>query len=163
PITYSLTGTDAAKFNINASSGVVTLKAVADFQTQPAYSFIVNASDGTLTSTEAVTVSVVDVAPTIASAPASTPVTDQPPTPTAPAPPHTSTPPLHDALPISDHLFADRHRRRQVQYQRLQRRRHPEGGRRLPDPAGLQFHRQRQRRHLDLNRGRHRLRRRRRA
>ena len=67
PITYSLTGTDAAKFNIDATSGVVTLKAVADYQTQPSYSFVVDASDGSLVATQAVTVAVTDVAPTITS------------------------------------------------------------------------------------------------
>src|SRR5579872_5254750 len=66
-VTYSLSGTDASSFNINASTGVVTLKNIADYQTKSSYSINVTASDGTLSSTQAVTVSVTDVAPTITS------------------------------------------------------------------------------------------------
>ena len=57
-VTYSLSGTDASLFNINAATGVVTLKAIADYQTKSSYSINVVASDGTLSSTKAVTVTV---------------------------------------------------------------------------------------------------------
>src|SRR5204863_6126299 len=63
-VTYSLAGADASYFTINASSGVVKLISVANYQTKPSYSINVIASDGTLSSTQAVTVSVTDVAPT---------------------------------------------------------------------------------------------------
>jgi hypothetical protein len=67
-LTYSLSGTDASAFTINSSTGVVTLRAISDYQTKPSYSLNVIASDGTLNTTEAVTVNVTDVAPTITSA-----------------------------------------------------------------------------------------------
>ena len=44
-ITYSLTGADAAAFNINATNGVVTLKASPDYETQKSYTFNVVATD----------------------------------------------------------------------------------------------------------------------
>ena len=71
-LSYSLTGTDAGSFDINASTGVVTLKASANYESKASYSFNVVATDngtGTLTDTKAVTVSVTDVneAPTITS------------------------------------------------------------------------------------------------
>src|SRR5476651_2656196 len=71
-VTYSLSGTDATLFNINSSTGVVTLKAIPDYQTKPSYSINVVASDGTLSSTQAVTVSVSDIAPTITSSASAT-------------------------------------------------------------------------------------------
>ncbi|NTU58363.1 MAG: hypothetical protein HGB00_05520 [Chlorobiaceae bacterium] len=46
PLTYSLSGADASLLNINATSGAVTLKASADFETKASYSFNVVASDG---------------------------------------------------------------------------------------------------------------------
>ena len=71
-LSYSLTGTDAGSFDINASTGVVTLKASANYEAKASYSFNVVATDngtGSLTDTKAVTVSVTDVneAPTITS------------------------------------------------------------------------------------------------
>jgi VCBS repeat-containing protein len=63
-ITFSLSGTDADAFAIDASSGAVTLKTSADFETKSSYSIDVIATDdgtGTLTDTQAVTVSVADV------------------------------------------------------------------------------------------------------
>ena len=44
-VTWSLTGTDAALFSINASTGVVTLVENPDFETQPSYEFTVVATD----------------------------------------------------------------------------------------------------------------------
>jgi hypothetical protein len=59
-LTYSLSGTDAAAFAIS-STGVVTLKAPADFEAKSSYSFTVTASDGELSDTQAVTVTVGNV------------------------------------------------------------------------------------------------------
>ncbi|MBR7889685.1 DUF4347 domain-containing protein [Marinomonas sp. A79] len=66
---YSLTGTDAGLLNINATTGEVTLKASADYETQSSYSFNVVATDngagnynsGSLSSSQATTVSVIDI------------------------------------------------------------------------------------------------------
>ena len=63
-LTYSLTGADAALLNINASTGAVTLKNSADYETKNTYSFNVVVTDngtGNLTDTKAVTVSVNDL------------------------------------------------------------------------------------------------------
>lgn len=63
-LTYSLSGTDAALLNIDATSGEVTLKESADFEAKASYSFDVTATDdgdGSLSDTQAVTVSVIDV------------------------------------------------------------------------------------------------------
>ncbi|MDP2549475.1 cadherin repeat domain-containing protein, partial [Oceanobacter sp. 4_MG-2023] len=45
-VTFSLGGTDAAYFSIDASTGEVTLLADADYETKPSYSFTVTATDG---------------------------------------------------------------------------------------------------------------------
>jgi len=76
-LSYSLTGTDAGSFDINASTGVVTLKASANYEAKASYSFNVVATDngtGSLTDTKAVTVTVTDVneAPSITSGSAGT-------------------------------------------------------------------------------------------
>ncbi len=87
PITYSLSGTDASYFNINASTGAVTLKAVSDYQTKNSYSINVVAADTYGNTTQAISVAVTDVAPTITSSASftvvegtaiSTPVLQQP-------------------------------------------------------------------------------------
>ncbi|MBF0190716.1 MAG: cadherin domain-containing protein, partial [Magnetococcales bacterium] len=67
---YSLGGTDASLFSIDAATGVVTLKAAADYESQSSYAINVIVTDsGGLTDTQAVTIGVVDVneAPTITS------------------------------------------------------------------------------------------------
>ena len=54
-LSYSLTGTDAGSFDIDASTGVVTLKASANYESKASYSFNVVATDngtGTLTDTK---------------------------------------------------------------------------------------------------------------
>ena len=75
-LTYSLSGADAALFNINATTGVVTFKSAPDYQA-PAdagannvYDVNVTASDGTNSATKAVAITVTDVnqAPTVTSA-----------------------------------------------------------------------------------------------
>lgn len=63
-ISYSLGGTDASLLNIDSSTGEVTLKDSANYEVKSAYSFNVIATDsgaGSLNSSKAVTVSVVDV------------------------------------------------------------------------------------------------------
>ncbi|HKX79749.1 MAG TPA: cadherin domain-containing protein [Novosphingobium sp.] len=65
-LTYTLSGTDAAAFNVS-NAGVVTLKAPADFETKSSYSFNVVASDGELTATRAVVLTVTNVGPTFTS------------------------------------------------------------------------------------------------
>ncbi len=62
-LSYSLTGTDASLFDIHASTGVVTLKASANYEVKSSYSFNVVVTDsgtGNLTDTKAVTVTVID-------------------------------------------------------------------------------------------------------
>ena len=66
-VTYSLAGADAGSFTIDPNTGAVTIDVVPSFATKPSYSISVIASDGTLSSSHAVTVSVGDVAPVISS------------------------------------------------------------------------------------------------
>ena len=67
-LTYSLSGTDASLFNINATTGVVTFKsapnyeAPADAGANNVYNITVGASDGAITTTKAVAVTVTNVA-----------------------------------------------------------------------------------------------------
>ena len=63
-LSYSLTGTDAGSFDIDASTGVVTLKASANYEAKSSYSFNVVVTDngtGSLTGSKAVAVTVLDV------------------------------------------------------------------------------------------------------
>ncbi|WP_373003676.1 cadherin domain-containing protein [Sulfurimonas sp.] len=67
-ITYSLSGTDAASFDVNSSSGVVTFKVAPDYETKSSYSFNAIASDGVNSDTQSVTINInniSDVIPTI--------------------------------------------------------------------------------------------------
>src|SRR6266705_63628 len=71
-LSYSLCGADAGAFDINSSTGEVTLKAPANYEAQNVYHIDVTATDGgagNLSDTKAVTISVTDVneAPTITS------------------------------------------------------------------------------------------------
>jgi hypothetical protein len=59
-LTYSLAGTDADLFQINAS-GQVTLKNSANYEAKPSYDFTVQVFDGVNTSEQAVTLSVSNV------------------------------------------------------------------------------------------------------
>ena len=63
-LTYSLSGTDAASFDINASTGVVTFKTAPDYETKVTYTFAVTASDGSLSETQDVTITVANVVET---------------------------------------------------------------------------------------------------
>ena len=66
-VTYSLTNNAGGRFAINASTGVVTVanSALLDYESAPghAYSITVQASDGTLTSSQTFSIAVTDVAP----------------------------------------------------------------------------------------------------
>ena len=75
-LTYSLTGTDAALFNINATTGAVTFKSSPNYEApgdagaNNVYDLTVRASDGTTTTSQAVAITVTNVneAPTVTSA-----------------------------------------------------------------------------------------------
>ena len=75
-LTYSLTGTDAARFNINSTTGAITFKATPNYEAPTdsgannVYDVTVRASDGVNTTSKAVAISVTNVneAPTITSA-----------------------------------------------------------------------------------------------
>ena len=69
-LTYSLSGTDASKFDIGNSSGQITVKSALDYETKTSYSVTVGVSDGknasgsadtTVDDTIAVTINVTDV------------------------------------------------------------------------------------------------------
>ena len=83
-LAYSLTGTDAAKFNIGSTTGQITVKAVLDYEDDNSYSVTVNVTDGkkadgtadtAIEDTIAVTINVTDVAepPAAPGAPTVTP------------------------------------------------------------------------------------------
>jgi hypothetical protein len=62
-VTYRLTGEDSPLFEVNASTGVVVLKAAADYEVRRSYTFnVVATDDGGLSSVQPVAVSVVDIA-----------------------------------------------------------------------------------------------------
>ena len=75
-LTYSLSGADAALFNINATTGAVSFKSSPNYEAPTdtggnnVYDVVVSASDGTNTATKAVAITVnnVNEAPTITSA-----------------------------------------------------------------------------------------------
>ena len=66
-LTYSISGTDAAKFTINPATGVVVFITAPDFEIPTdaggdnAYNFVVTASDGTLTDAQSFTLTVTPV------------------------------------------------------------------------------------------------------
>jgi VCBS repeat-containing protein len=74
-LTYSLAGTDAARFNINSTTGAVTFKSPPNYEAPSdrgannVYNVTVRASDGALTTSRAVAITVTDVneAPVITS------------------------------------------------------------------------------------------------
>ena len=75
-LSYSISGTDASLFNINATTGAVTFKASPNYEAPTdagannVYDVTVSASDGSLTTNKAVAITVTNVneAPTITSA-----------------------------------------------------------------------------------------------
>ncbi len=60
-LAYTLSGTDAASFDIVRATGQLKTKAALDFETKNSYSVIVKVSDGTLTNTIRVTITLIDV------------------------------------------------------------------------------------------------------
>ena len=88
PLTYSLGGTDAGKFDFLASSAQLRTKANEryDFEAQPSYAVTVTVDDGTVSVSAAVTISLTDV--------------DEPPLAPA-APTVTATPNATDSLSVS--------------------------------------------------------------
>ena len=60
-LTYSLSGTDAASFSIDAATGQLKTEAALDYEKKTAYVLIVIASDGTLTGSISVTINVTNV------------------------------------------------------------------------------------------------------
>src|SRR5205814_392160 len=68
-VSYAHRGGGAAAFTIDGSTGAVSFNAVPDYETKSSYSFTLEAADASgATSSQAVTISVTDVAPVISSA-----------------------------------------------------------------------------------------------
>ena len=63
-LTYTLSGTDAAAFGINSTTGQLRTKAALDYETKTSYSVIVSVSDGSLTDIISVTINITDLADT---------------------------------------------------------------------------------------------------
>ncbi len=59
-LTYSISGEDAASFDINSTSGVVTFKIEPDYETKKSYSFTATVSDGNTTATQDITITITD-------------------------------------------------------------------------------------------------------
>ena len=60
-LTYTLGGTDAAAFEIDATTGQLKTKAALDYETKTTYTVTITASDGSLTDTITVTINITDV------------------------------------------------------------------------------------------------------
>ena len=60
-LTYSLGGTDAATFGIDATTGQLKTKAPLDYETKTTYTVTVTVSDGSLTDTITVTINITDI------------------------------------------------------------------------------------------------------
>ncbi len=61
PVSYALGGADANAFTIDEDDGEVRLKAVSDFEAKASYAFAVIASQGSTSTTKAVTLSVTNI------------------------------------------------------------------------------------------------------
>ena len=61
PLTYTLSGTDAASFSIVRTTGQLKTKAALDYETKSSYSVVVTVSDRALKDTIRVTISITDV------------------------------------------------------------------------------------------------------
>ena len=66
-VTYSLGGTDTGLISINSSSGIMTFNNAPDYEVKNSYAVILTASDGTLSSTQNITITITDVTPAITS------------------------------------------------------------------------------------------------
>jgi len=60
-LSYTLTGIDENDFNINTSTGEIRLKSDANYEVKSSYSFIINVSDGTYTSSKTILLNISDV------------------------------------------------------------------------------------------------------
>ena len=60
-LTYTLSGTDAAAFDIDSTTGQLKTKAALDYETKNTYSVTVKAADGILTDTIRVMIAIIDV------------------------------------------------------------------------------------------------------
>ncbi len=60
-LTYALSGTDAASFDIDTTNGQIKTKAALNYETKSSYSVVVTASDETLSDTINITINVTDV------------------------------------------------------------------------------------------------------
>ena len=66
PLTYSISGTDAALFEVNANTGAITFKRTPDFEfaddadADNVYNLVLQVSDGNLMSTQDVAITVTD-------------------------------------------------------------------------------------------------------
>ncbi len=60
-LTYTLGGTDAASFGIDATTGQLKTKAALDYETKSSYTVTISVSDGSLTDTITVTINITDV------------------------------------------------------------------------------------------------------
>ena len=63
-LTYSLSSTDASSFSIDSTSGQLSTKTTLDYETKSVYIVTVTVSDGNLTDTITVVISIIDVAET---------------------------------------------------------------------------------------------------
>ena len=63
-LTYTLSNTDAVTFNIDSTTGQLKTKAALDYETKRIYIITVSVSDGSLTATIYVIISIIDVADT---------------------------------------------------------------------------------------------------
>ena len=60
-LTYSLGGTDASSFSIDSTTGQLRTSAALDYEKKTSYSITITVSDGSLTDTIAVTITVTDI------------------------------------------------------------------------------------------------------
>ena len=60
-LTYSLSGTDAASFDIDTTNGQLQTQAALDYETKSSYTVTITVSDGDLTDTITVTVNITDI------------------------------------------------------------------------------------------------------
>ncbi len=77
---YTLSGTDAGSFSIGSTNGQLRTKDPLDYENKTSYSVTITVSDGTLTDTIAVTITIIDVdenrAPTFASESTTRPIAE---------------------------------------------------------------------------------------
>ncbi len=71
-LTYSLSGIDAAAFDLDANTGQLKTKAALDYETKSVYSITITVSDGSLTDTITVTINITDINETLTGDPLTT-------------------------------------------------------------------------------------------